>query len=178
MKKLILVISISLLSGCAISLTKPMEDYSGTDSARIRVRNYLPPLTLETYEKSGECFKLVDLRTLTAGVNFIGIKSTYNKKIPGMTPPSLQMQGADALEYVIKANQHMRITSQEYTNRSPSGYISSSFIPEVGHDYDIFPYDSSVIIKDLSSKNGYRNWNDDDKECKYKTSLLGGRNYE
>ncbi|MCI4239593.1 hypothetical protein MRP00_21805, partial [Dickeya dianthicola] len=65
------------------------------------------------HEKSNGCYKVTDARTLTAGVNFIGIKSTYNKKIPGMTPPSTAMQGMDSLEYVIKANQHIKITYQE-----------------------------------------------------------------
>ncbi|MNG81150.1 hypothetical protein [Serratia inhibens] len=182
-KILAVTLSVGAVSGCSVSLTKSMEDYAGTDSARIRVKNYLPPLTLEVYEKSGECYKLADARTLTAGVNVIGIKSTYNKKLPGMLPPSPEMQGMDAIEYKIKANQHVSITYKEETFRSQYNQTiatrSSSFVPEVGHDYDIYPANAYVSIIDLTAGNhAPRYWGKEDKECSYKTGLLGGRNYE
>lgn len=76
-------LSVTAVSGCSVNLTKSVDDYTGTDFSRIRVKNYLPPLTFEVYEKSGQCYKLVDAKSLTAGVNIIGIKSTYNKKTAG-----------------------------------------------------------------------------------------------
>lgn len=175
-------LSVSVVSGCSVSLTKSVDDYAGADFARIRVKNYLPPLTLEVYEKSGQCYKLVDAKSLTAGVNVMGIKSTYNKKLPGMLPPSTEMQGMDAIEYKIKANQHVSITYKEETFRSQYTQIiatrSSNFIPEVGHDYDIYSSKSGVSVVDLTSSNhAPRSWGNEDKECNYKTGLLGGRNY-
>lgn len=175
-------LSVSVVSGCSVSLTKSVDDYAGADFARIRVKNYLPPLTLEVYEKSGQCYKLVDAKSLTAGVNVMGIKSTYNKKLPGMLPPSTEMQGMDAIEYKIKANQHVSITYKEETFRSQYTQIiatrSSHFIPEVGHDYDIYSSNLGVSVVDLTSSNhAPRSWANEDKECNYKTGLLGGRNY-
>ncbi|KFB90105.1 hypothetical protein CR62_09035 [Serratia grimesii] len=181
-KVLTVFLSVSVVSGCSVSLTKSVDDYAGADFARIRVKNYLPPLTLEVYEKSGQCYKLVDAKSLTAGVNVMGIKSTYNKKLPGMLPPSTEMQGMDAIEYKIKANQHVSITYKEETFRSQYTQIiatrSSNFIPEVGHDYDIYSSNSGVSVVDLtSSHHASKSWGNEDKECNYKTGLLGGRNY-
>ncbi|CAI2459255.1 hypothetical protein BSQ98_23205 [Serratia liquefaciens] len=175
-------LSVTAVSGCSVNLKKSVDDYTGTDFSRIRAKNYLPPLTFEVYEKSGQCYKLVDAKNLTAGVNIIGIKSTYNKKLPGMLPPSSEMQGRDAIEYKIKANQHIIITYKEETFRSQYNQVietrSSSFIPEVGHDYDIYPVNSGVRIVDLTSSTHVpKSWGNEDKECSYKTGLLGGRNY-
>lgn len=182
LKLIAVFLSVTAVSGCSVNLTKSVDDYAGADFARIRVKNYLPPLTLEVYEKAGQCYKLVDAKSLTAGVNVIGIKSTYNKKLPGMLPPSPEMQGMDAIEYKIKANQHVSITYKEETFRSQYNQTiatrSSSFIPEVGHDYDIYPVNSGVNIVDLTSSNhAPKSWGNEDKECNYKTGLLGGRNY-
>ncbi|CNK52852.1 Uncharacterised protein [Yersinia mollaretii] len=178
----IVLISVCAISGCSVSLTKSMEDYTGSDSARIRVKNYLPPLTLEVYEKSGQCFKLVSMNTLTAGVNVAGIKSTYNKKITGMRPPSPEMSGMDSLEYSIKANQHIRITYKEETFRSQYNQViatrSKGFVPETGHDYDVYAVNSGVRVVDLTNSDGApRYWGEDEKECQYKNGLLGQRNY-
>jgi hypothetical protein len=99
-----------------------------------------------------------------------------------MLPPSTEMKGMDAIEYKIKANQHVSITYKEETFRSQYNQIiatrSSNFIPEVGHDYDIYSSNSGVSVVDLTSSNhAPRSWGNEDKECNYKTGLLGGRNY-
>ncbi|ACZ78801.1 MULTISPECIES: hypothetical protein [Dickeya] len=182
MRKFIAIIPVLFSVGCSISTTKSMSDYEGSDSSRIRVKNYLPPLTLEVHEKSNGCYKVIDARTLTAGVNFIGIKSTYNKRIPGMAPPSTAMQGMDSLEYVIKANQHIKITYQEETFRSQYTQIiatrSASFIPEVGHDYDIYPTNGGMAIKDITAANSQvRWWGWDEVECKYHLGWFGRKAY-
>ncbi|WP_235895646.1 hypothetical protein [Yersinia alsatica] len=170
------------ISGCAVNMTKSLEDYTGSDSARIRVKNYLPPLTLEIYEKSGQCFKLVSTKSLTAGINLVGIKSTYNKKITGMRPPSPEMAGMDSLEYSIKSNQHIRITYKEETFRSQYNQIIATrwigFVPETGHDYDIYAVNSGVKIVDLNNTDGIpRYWGKEDKECKYEDGFFGKKNY-
>ncbi|MGB8663303.1 MAG: hypothetical protein WCD24_00850, partial [Serratia inhibens] len=89
----------------------------------------------------------------------------------------------DAIEYKIKADQHVSITYKEETFRSQYNQTfatrSSSFIPEVGHDYDIYSVNAGVNIIDLTAGNpAPRSWGKEDKECRYKTGLLGGRNYE
>ncbi|WP_261154432.1 hypothetical protein [Serratia ficaria] len=170
---------IMFISGCSVSLNKSPEDYTGSDFARIRVKNYLPPLTMEIYKKDGECYKLSDTRSLGPGVNFIGIKSTNNKKISGMFPPSKDLQGMDALEYKIQANQRINITYRAETFRSQYNQtistFSRQFVPEAGHDYDIWVGDYGAIqISDLTkSESAPDNWHGD-KECKAKRSFWTG----
>lgn len=170
---------IIFLSGCSFSGVKSQEDYAGEDYSRIRVKNYLPPLTMGVYKKEGDCYKLVEKRNLGAGVNFIGIKSIYNKKIPGMLPASKELVGMDALEYKIKAGQRVDIRHTAFSNAQHIKYnttYSYRFIPLVGHDYDIWvgDYDSIRVVDLTNANNAPENSWGTDKECVIKSTTWDG----
>lgn len=180
LKKLTITLPL-ILTGCSASLIGTVSDYTGSDSARIRAKNYLPPLTLSTYKQVGGCYQEIESKTLTAGVNVLGIKSTSNKSIPGMTSRSSELEGLDVLEYTIKADQYMAVEFVEQTTNTQynKSYAvrQSVFIPERGHDYDIYPTNSGVVIKDLTNSDGkVRDWGAM-KECKYKI-FLGKKDYD
>lgn len=185
-KKLIIIttILICLLSGCAVRLASPPEDYQGSDFSRIRAKNYAYPLTMNIYEKDGNCYKQTDTKSLGPGFNIIGIKSTYNKKIPGMLPPSKEMQGLDALEYKIKANQRIELEYKAVTFRSQYTQTIKTyrhkFIPQEGHDYDSYDGDFGIItIFDLTTNSFVNHGWGDDQECKGKVSYWTGKmNYD
>ncbi|WP_337239156.1 hypothetical protein [Proteus faecis] len=185
-KKLIITIatSICLLSGCAVRLASSPEDYQGSDFSRIRAKNYAYPLTMNIYEKDGDCYKHTDTKSLGPGFNIFGIKSTYNKKIPGMLPASKEMQGLDALEYKIKANQRIELEYKAVTFRSQYTQTITTyrhrFIPKEGHDYDLYDNNLGIInIFDLTTNSFVNNGWGSDKECKGKVSYWTGKmNYD
>lgn len=168
-KQLLIFIAISSLTACSVNIDKPPEDYTGSDASNIRAKNYLPPLTLVVYQKSGNCYKEVDSRSLGPGFNIVGIKSTFNKKIPGMLPPSEELKGLDALEYRIKANQRLMLTytaevfRSQYNQRYET--YTFSFIPKEGHDYDLYPQKSSIGVFDLTTQQAVVDGWDGDKRC-------------
>lgn len=173
-------ISFLLLSGCSVSLVKSPSDYNGSDFSRIRAKNYIPPFTMNIYKKDGSCYKLSETSSLGAGFNIIGIKSTYNKKIPGMTPPSKKMQGLDALEYIIKANQRVELEYRAETFRSQYSQTITTyryaFIPKEGHDYDLYTDEyGQITVFDLTTNEiAEKGWGED-KECKAKRSFWTGK---
>lgn len=166
-------ISFFLLSGCSVSLTKSPEDYTGSDFSRIRAKNYIPPLTMNIYKKDGDCYKLSETLSLGPGFNIAGIKSTYNKKIPGMIPPSKELQGLDSLEYKIKANQKIELEYSAETFRSQYNQTITTyrytFIPKEGHDYDLYTenYGQITVFDLTTNKIAEKGWGED-KECKGK----------
>lgn len=175
----------SSLSACSVSLSKAPEDYTGPDAAKIRAKNYLSTLALEVYEKSGDCYKKVDSRSLGPGFNIAGIKSTFNKRLPDMLPPSEELKDRDALEYRIKANQRLRVTltKETFRNQSTTEYTTykHDFIPKEGHDYDLYPLNSGygVGVFDLTTQKAVPDTWDGDKECEFEKSwFTGGKNYK
>lgn len=166
---LFISLSIFVLSGCAVSLKMP-DDYNGSDFSRIRVQNSIDVLSMSTYEKEGDCYKYIDKVSLGPGFNIMGVKSTANKKIPSMTPPSEKMIGVDALEYKIKANQGV-VISYEIVKTTQYNTITRpfihKFIPEKGHDYDIYIGDTQTInVYDLTDKKYIlTGWRKGDETC-------------
>lgn len=166
---LLIGLSILLLVGCAISLKMP-NDYNGSDFSRIRVQNSIDVLSMSVYEKEGDCYKYIDTWSLGPGFNIIGIKSTANKKTPSMLPPSGKMIGVDALEYKIKSNQGLMITYEITTNSQYNTLTHSflhKFIPEKGHDYDIYINDlKTITVYDLTDKKYIpTGWKKGDETC-------------
>lgn len=154
MHKVLVILTSLALTGCAANFGEPLTDYKGSDSARIRAKNYLPPLALIKYKQVGDCYQELDVKPLTASLNVLGFKSTSNKLIPGMTARSPELEGNDVMEHVIQADIPMAVAFNEQTGNQYSKYTvmhSGVFIPERGHDYDVFSEGSRVIIKDLTS---------------------------
>lgn len=182
-KHLFVCVMISSLSACSVSLSKAPEDYTGPDASRIRAKNYIPPLSMEIYEKEGSCYKKVSDKSLGPGFNIVGIKSTFNKRLPDMLPPSEQLKGADALEYRLKANQRLKITYTRETFRSQYNQeyttYTYNFIPREGHDYDLYPTNTGIGIIDLNTQQPVPNSWGDDKECEFeKNWFTGGKSYK
>ncbi|GKX61440.1 hypothetical protein [Pragia fontium] len=169
--KIVLLLLSLFLSGCIVNVN-PLEDYTGHDMAMIRVKNYYLPLSIIRYQKIGSCIQRLERNSLTAGINILGIKSTYNKKIVGMPPSPVtsQLKRSDVMEYTIKADQPVMIT---YEKNVGGREISStnSFIPQSGHSYEIFTVGitDNIIVTDITQGKDDQpaKWDWDLKGCEY-----------
>jgi hypothetical protein len=73
-------IMVTLLSGCTAGFRPSLEDYKGSDAARIRAASD-GNTALQFYEKQPSgCYKKVLERRITAGLAILGIPVTGNKK--------------------------------------------------------------------------------------------------
>ena len=159
----------TLLSGCTAGFRPSLEDYKGSDAARIRVASE-GNTALQFYEKQvSGCYKKVLERRITAGLAIIGIPVTGNKKI-GM-PESSDNKGIFINEFTIKPGQlvtviHYWTQSGYYQNTERS--VSDNFIPQPNHDYDIVVTGSEfsgdrVSVKDLDPNVKIVSW--EGKDC-------------
>lgn len=176
-----------LLSGCVISLS-PLSDYTGNDSAKIRIANNVDPLSLKFFKKVGSCLQEVDSKSLVTGVNILGVKSTKSKKVEGIksSPEGSPLIMVDVMEYSIQPEQYLQIgyrtTSQStYSQQVHSSY--RSFIPKAGHSYEAYTltggyYIQPVMIMDITDgKNTPApEWNI--SECNYEVSMMGKKVYQ
>ncbi|AVF34173.1 hypothetical protein [Rahnella sikkimica] len=162
-------IMVTLLSGCSAGFRPSLEDYKGSDAARIRASSG-GNTALQFYEKqTSGCYKKVLERRITAGLAIIGIPVTGNKII-GM-PESSNTKGIFINEFSIKPGQlvtviHYRTQPGYYQNTERS--VSDSFIPQPNHDYDIVVTGSEfsgdrVSMKDLDSGAKIVGW--EGKQC-------------
>lgn len=154
-KLVITGIIVTLLSGCSAGFRPSLEDYKGSDAARIRAASE-GNTALQFYEKQPSgCYKKVLERRVTAGLAILGIPVSGNKKI-GM-PESSNNNGAFINEFTIKPGQRVSIIhywtqAGYYQNTERS--TSTRFIPQPNHDYDIVVTGSefggdSVSVRDL-----------------------------
>jgi len=163
-KLVITGLMVALLSGCTAGFRPSLEDYKGSDAARIRAASD-GNTALQFYEKQPSgCYKKVLERRITAGLAILGIPVTGNKKI-GM-PESLNNKGVFINEFTIKPGQ--RVTVIHYWTQP--GYYqntersdSERFIPQPNHDYDIVVTGSefggdSVSVKDLDPNAKIAKW--------------------
>ncbi len=157
-------IMVTLLSGCTAGFRPSLEDYKGSDAARIRAASD-GNTALQFYEKQASgCYKKVLERRITAGLAIIGIPVTGNKKI-GM-PESSNNKGIFINEFTIKPGQLMTVihywTQAGYYQNTVRS-TSERFIPQPNHDYDIVVTGSefsgdSVSVKDLDSNAKIVGW--------------------
>ncbi|MEW5289843.1 hypothetical protein ABW286_11720 [Erwinia papayae] len=164
-RKLVITgVVITLLSGCTAGFRPALEDYKGSDAARIRVASD-GNTALQFYEKQlSGCYKKILERRVTASLAILGIPVTGNKKI-GM-PVSSDNKGVFINEFTIKPGQlvtviHYWTQSGYYQNTEHSA--SERFIPQPNHDYDIVVTGSrfsgdSVSVKDLDSNAKIVDW--------------------
>jgi hypothetical protein len=93
-------IMVTVLSGCTAGFRPSLEDYKGSDAARIRAASD-GNTALQFYEKQPSgCYKKVLERRITAGLAILGIPVTGNKKI-GM-PESSDNKGSFINEFTVK----------------------------------------------------------------------------
>ncbi len=183
----LLACGVAMLSGCVISTSSSLDDYAGADAAKLRVSNNADALTLHIYTRVGSCLQEVDSKSLTAGINVLGIKSTRNKTVAGIAPvpEGSPLKGLDVMEYTIKAGQYL---SLGYSTVSETQYsqtrhdASRSFVPTAGHSYEAYTgqggyYINEVIITDITQgKNDLApTW--PLKECKYQYNMLRHKIY-
>ncbi|MDK1193894.1 hypothetical protein QMW88_00105 [Cronobacter dublinensis] len=181
-----LFICVMPLTGCIIA-SNTLDDYSGKDSAMIRLENYMAPLSLQVYRQVGTCVQQVDNKSLTAAVNILGIKSTYNKKVPAIAtvPGSSPLNDKDVLEYAVQPNQLYKIGYQttSQTTYSTSVYSSyRSFKPQPGHSYEVYTlaggyYIHGIMITDITQGKDEPAPEWTLKECDYDLSMLGQKVY-
>lgn len=168
-----------LLSGCQLDMKRSVEDYSGSDSAKIRVLDE-GKLSLVFYEKNGDCYEETETRKLTSAFH-LSLLSTADysagseKKINMQTPSSFGNKKVK--EYVIKADQPLAVMSTNTRSDSYGNNIvntsSISFIPEKNHEYEIYAeapeYIGSagnIVISDLTTHESGKEWKV--KECRKK----------
>ncbi|WP_140920963.1 hypothetical protein [Limnobaculum xujianqingii] len=182
LKSALLLLSSFLLSGCLIT-TNSLEDDASDDVAMIRVENYATPLSIERYKQVGSCLQEFDHNSLTAGINFIGIKSTYNKKIDGMppSPATSILKDKHVMEYKIKAGQPVKVRYQEKKGSMIFEYYNS-FTPQLGHSYEIFTargrYASGVVVNDITQGKEDKPASWELTECARNKTLFGGKEYK
>jgi len=166
-KFIISVIFIASLSGCTAGFRPSLDDYKGSDAARIRAASD-GNTALQFFEKQPSgCYKKVLERRITSGFAVMGIPVTGNKKI-GM-PASSHNKGIFINEFTIKPEQLIRIIHYweqagyyENTQRS----TTSTFIPQPNHDYDIVvtgsPYSGNTVsVRDLDINAKIVDWKSD-----------------
>ena len=162
-------VMVTLLSGCTAGFRPSLEDYKGSDAARIRAASD-GNTALQFYEKQPSgCYKKVLERRITAGFAILGIPVTGNKKI-GM-PASSDNKGSFINEFTVQPGQlvtviHYWTQAGYYQNTERSA--SDRFIPQPNHDYDIVVTGSefsgdSVSVRDLNSGAKIVRW--EGKEC-------------
>lgn len=163
-KLIVTGVMVTLLSGCTAGFRPSLEDYKGSDAARIRVASN-GNTALQFYEKQiSGCYKKTLERRITAGFAIIGIPVTGNKRI-GM-PESSDSKGIFINEFTIKPEQlvtviHYWTQAGYYQNTERS--ITRRFIPQPNHDYDIVVTGSefagdNVSVKDLDSSAKIVGW--------------------
>lgn len=158
MYKKILVSGLSaiLLSGCTAGFRPGLEDYKGSDAARIRV-NTTGNTALQFYEKQvNGCYKKVLERRITSGLAIIGIPVTGNKRLQDM-PASDNVKGLFVNEFTLKPGQLVDIVHYAST------ITHDDFVPQPNHNYDIIVTGSlysgdSVGVKDLDPNAKIVSW--------------------
>ncbi|MGP2471172.1 hypothetical protein V1956_21770 [Yersinia sp. 2540 StPb PI] len=166
-KLIVTGIMATLLSGCTAGFRPSLEDYKGSDAARIRSSSD-GNTALQFFEKqTSGCYKKVLERRITSGLAVMGIPVTGNKKI-GM-PESSYNKGAFINEFTIKPGQLVRVihywTEAGYhqnTQRSDT----YTFVPQANHDYDIVVIGSeysgdSVSVRDMDLSAKIVDWKAD-----------------
>lgn len=148
-----------LLSGCTAGFRPALEDYKGTDAARIRASTS-GNTALQFYEKQvNGCYKKVLERRITTGLAIIGIPVTGNKRLSDM-PASNDVKGVFINEFTIKPGQLIDIVHYAST------ISHSDFVPQPNHNYDIIVTGSlysgdSVAVKDLDTNAKMVRWRTD-----------------
>lgn len=165
-KNFIIGITVFTLSGCTAGLRPILEDYKGSDAARIRTTS-TGNTSLQFFEKQpAGCYKKMLERRITSGFSIIGLPVTGNKKI-GM-PPSSDNKGMFINEFTLKPDQYIKVihywTQQGYYQNSERS-VSYDFIPQPNHDYDIIVTGSefsgdNLNIKDLNPDANVIRWGD------------------
>lgn len=160
-------IMMTLLGGCTAGFRPSLEDYKGSDAARIRTASE-GNTALQFFEKQIDgCYKKVLERRITSGFAVMGIPVTGNKKI-GM-PESSHNKGAFINEFTVKPGQLVRVIhywtqAGYYQNTQRSD--TYTFIPQPNHDYDIVVIGSefsgdSVSVRDLDPTAKIVDWKAD-----------------
>lgn len=155
-KILISGIVLIMLSGCTAGFRPALDDYEGSDAARIRI-GAEGNTALQFYEKQiSGCYKKVLERRVTSGFAIIGIPVTGNKRLANM-PMSNNIKGPFINEFTIKPGLMIRVVHYASTQSS------FNFIPQVNHNYDILVTGSlysgdSVSVKDLNPKAELVTW--------------------
>jgi hypothetical protein len=140
-------IMVTLLNGCTAGFRPSLEDYKGSDAARIRAASD-GNTALQFYEKQPSgCYKKVGM------------------------PESSDNKGSFINEFTVKPGQlvtviHYWTQAGYYQNTERS--VSERFIPQPNHDYDIVVTGSefggdSVSVRDLDSGATIVRW--EGKEC-------------
>lgn len=169
--------SVILLSGCQLDMKRSVEDYTGSDAAKIRVLDK-GKLSLVFYELDGDCYKEYESRKLTSAFH-LSLLSTADysagsaKKINMHSPSSFGNEKVK--EYAIKPGQRLMVISSmneaDYYGNNRTYEKRVSFIPEQNHEYEIYVKDpeyiksaGDIIISDLTTHENLKNWQD--KICK------------
>nr|WP_154324993.1 hypothetical protein [Pantoea sp. 201603H] len=168
-----------LLSGCQLDMKRSVEDYNGSDAAKIRVLDE-GKLSLDFYEKDGDCYKSTETRKLTSAFHFSLLSSAdystgFEKKINMKTPSSFGNKKVK--EYAIKAGQPFVITNtntvSDYSGNNLVYTKRTSFIPESNHEYEIYAKPpeyirsaGDIVISDLTTHESVKEWKD--RDCKSK----------
>lgn len=173
----LIFLSVVLLSGCQLDMKRSVEDYTGSDAAKIRVLDK-GKLSLTFYERDGDCYKEVESRKLTSAFH-LSLLSTadystgFAKKINMQSPSSFGSEKVK--EYAIKPGQHIMIVSSmsesDHYGNNVNHEKRSSFIPEKNHEYEISVNDpqylksaGEIVISDLTTHGNIKGWQD--KICK------------
>ncbi|WP_038022329.1 hypothetical protein [Tatumella morbirosei] len=153
-------------------MNRAVEDYSGSDAAKIRVLDK-GKLSLVFYEWDGDCYKEVETRKLTSTFHLSLLSSAdystgFSKKINMQTLSSFGNKKVK--EYVIRAGGSYRIVN---ANSIPDYYGSNivykesiSFVPEKNHEYEVYAKDpeyikgaGNIVISDLTTHEIVKTWN-------------------
>ena len=169
------------LSGCTVDMSSSMPDYQGNDTSFIRVDNSFQPtlFRLEKMLPAAECMKSEGVYGLTSKVAVMGIKTSYSKRVTGIASPSTQFSNRGYLEYTIQSGKVYKIW-WHFDEKSMYGIdlgrtFERSFTAEDGHSYEIQTKGNHVVIYDISERKeaDYVSV----KECQYKKTMLGKKEY-
>ncbi|MBK4716805.1 MULTISPECIES: hypothetical protein [Tenebrionibacter/Tenebrionicola group] len=178
---LAILVSLIFLSGCSVDMSRSMPDYQGSDKAFIRVDNTFQPtpFRLEKMLPSEGCVKSDGVYGLTAKIAIMGIKSSYTRRVNGIASPSETFLKRGYLEYIIQSGYVYKIWWR-FEERSMYGIdlsrtFTSSFMAKDGHTYEVQTKGNDIVIHDLTDNEDITPVNI--KECKYKKTLLGKKEY-
>lgn len=175
------LVVVIFLSGCTVDMSSSMPDYHGNDLSFIRVNNSFQPtpFRLEKMLPAAGCMKSEGVYGLTSKVAVIGIKSSYSKRVTGIAPPSKEFLNRGYLEYTIQSDQIYKIW-WHFDEKSMYGIdlgrtFESSFTAKKDHTYEIRTKGNDVVIYDVSA--GKEADSVSIKECQYKNTMLGKKEY-
>ncbi|MCU6677670.1 hypothetical protein [Leclercia tamurae] len=180
-KNISVLLAATLISGCSVDFTDTLPDYTGSDVSYIRVENtpHPTPFRIEKQIPAGQCWKSEHAYGITSKVAIIGVKIRTSKYVAGIAPPSTKFANKSFQEYSVQSGYTYSIWWKREV-RTMYGMdlgqtYSDSFFASKGHTYEIGSDNNNIVITDLSSEPVEKTKSL--PECRFKTSLLGKKQY-